>query len=80
MTLVADEIEQLRLDAARWRALIAMHPAQEVDLSSGPGSPKTVLLKIDVTGCDRYDAKGAPDFKATLEAALDDEITRFASR
>jgi len=69
----AAEIERLRADAGRYRAL-RRNTGHEVDLSSGPGSPKNLIIRINCTGCERYFESGAPDYLATLDTALDDEI------
>lgn len=74
-----DDAEYFRLavenakDAERWRCL-SENKGQEYDLSSGPGSAKILLVRIDVSGCEKYLESGAPDWRATLNAALDSEI------
>lgn len=60
-------------DAARWRALVAS-TGHETDMSSGPGKPKDMIVRIDCTGCAKWLESGAVDWAGTLNAAMDDEI------
>src|SRR5882672_9517757 len=50
-------------DAARWRALVAS-TGHETDMSSGPGKPKDMILRINCTGCARWLESGAVDWAA----------------
>lgn len=66
-------MNEIERDAARWRALVKS-TGHEMDVSSGPGSPKVLVIRIDCAGCERWLESGAPDFEGTLTAAVDDEI------
>lgn len=72
-------IREQALDAARWRALVAS-TGHETDMSSGPGAPKDMIVRINCTGCARWLESGAVDWAATLNAAMDDEIRLQADR
>lgn len=65
-------------DAARWRALVAS-TGHETDMSSGPGKPKDMIVRINCTGCAKFFESGAVDWVGTLNAAMDDEIRLQAS-
>lgn len=72
-------ITELARDAARWRALVAS-TGNETDMSSGPGKPKDMIVRINCTGCARWLESGAIDWTATLNAAMDDEIRLQATQ
>ena len=74
--LIAPELGDLETDAARWRALVTTF-GPESDVST-PHKPHVMILQIDVEGCEVW-VDGRCDFKATLERALDDEISRIAA-
>jgi hypothetical protein len=67
------EVAALRKDAERWQRLRRSNPGREFDLSSGPGKPKVMVIRIDLEGCERWNDDGSPDFPAALDAAMDDE-------
>jgi hypothetical protein len=47
--------------------------------NTAPGTPHTLRINLDATGCERYTADGAVDFPATIDAILDDEARIRAS-
>jgi hypothetical protein len=57
-------ITELARDAARWRALVAS-TGNETDMSSGPGKPKDMIVRINCTGCARWLESGAIDWTAS---------------
>lgn len=63
----------LEKDAARWRAFVRV-TGHETDMSTGPGVHKDMHIRLNCTGCECYTESGAPDWKATLEKVMDDEI------
>ena len=67
------------IDAARWRAFVRS-TGHETDMSTGPGKHKDMHIRLNCTGCERYTESGAPDWKGTLEAVMDDEIRLQATR